>query len=237
LTLGAGPAVSLTGRDLGDIRIDSASPFNAIRLRNLGPTPLAWNSVSSGGVSFSPDVTGNPAGPRSVITAPSVGMFLVSGYMSADLLLSNAAAPRTLGTLLATTAIADSNIHSAGNIGAIFSRSFSGDRIFAGVAADVDAAPVSAGDFANTAVRIASLRVIPGGSFSSTTVAAPNLGAIILGRVTTASSTGPFGVFTDQVMLVSGVDDSRRRIRIVRTTTSAAPGDQFRSGDFVIRLV
>ena len=150
---------------VSDTRLQSASAIRALKV-------LSWADT---------DATADG------VTAPSILSLMSAGDFGADVTVD------ALGRMSVRGALTGSDVRSAGNIASVQTGSTSNSRIFAGVRGEVTDLPDGTDDFANPAATIGRLTLGPRGTFGNSLIAAPTVGRVVLGTVTTANGGRPFG--------------------------------------------
>jgi hypothetical protein len=242
--------VSMKGPGSGRVRFLSDRPADAVGITLDGTTAGTALTIKAAGAG-TPTGTVVVNGPIKSISAKSAdltGDLAVAGVLG-SLRVRNAGAGHTVSAtgVGAITAVAwDANVSAdvigrlkavtlggdllAGStIGTVAARSISGSRIHAGVRPGITGdLPALAADFANPG---ATIRAVVTQRFAASFLAAPTIGRVSLGAVTSGGAGG------DRIQSASG----RAAMRPFRFKNVDAPGELFRdegSGDlFVIRLV
>jgi cyclophilin family peptidyl-prolyl cis-trans isomerase len=145
----------------------------------------------------------------------------------------------TLGKLTSKTTIANSVVHSAGNVGTVAASTIMGSTIFAGVAAlpGGQNLPAAAGDFAAPA----SITAVRSKAFSASDIAAQTLGRLTLGTVTPANAGTAFGVAGHTIQALTATSAGKTlRLKNVASqadVTAALTASGFAPGDFLVRII
>ena len=145
----------------------------------------------------------------------------------------------TLGKLTSRSTLANSVVHSAGNVGPVAASTIMGSTIFAGVAdlPEGQSLPAAAGDFAAPAT-ITSVR---SKAFSNSDIAAQTLGRLTLGTVTTANAGTAFGVAAHTITALTAASGGKTlRLKNVASqadVTAALTASGFAPGDFLVRII
>ena len=207
ISLGPGAPVSIAADRFSDVSINAAGPIKSLKLTDWLDTDAA------------PDT----------ITTPSLASLSTRGDFAAGMNVGS------LGKASVGGALVGSDIRAAGSIASITAGSVRDSRIFAGVRPDVAGLPASAGDFANGSAQIKALSVKgrSPAALVNTHIAAPNVGKVTLGGVTTANNGAPFGI-------------AAGRLDSLRATTPAGPltlsrlddpAESILAEDFHVRVV
>lgn len=208
ISIGAGPALSMTLDLATNVSLTSASSIKSIKLNH-------WSSGD-----LVPDV----------ITAPSVKSVIVKGDLAVSIIAES------IGKIVASGSIIGAEIRSASSIGSITAHSITGSAVFAGVRSDLAGIPVADTDFVNPAASIGSLTLksTDTSAFGNTGVAAPSLGKLVIGAV--ASFNG--GLFEQGVAarLIGSITGSTNLLGTFQFNGFTAAGDHVREDDFVIRV-
>lgn len=140
----------------------------------------------------------------------------------------------SFGAVSVAGAISRSSVHAADGIGTLQAGSLVDSRVGVGLGPAAAALPHSLGEFANPAARLGKLQVRSKvqWAFGGSTVAAPVIGQLVLGRV--APSVGTFGVAADSVALLRATTPDGGRLIRARLDD---PADAFAMADFVVRLL
>jgi hypothetical protein len=242
--------VSMKGPGGGRVRFQADRPADAVGITLDGTTAGTALTIKAAGAGTPTGtiVVNGPIKSISGKTADLTGDLAVAGVLG-SLRVRNAGAGHAVSAtgVGAITAVAwDADVSAdvigrlkavtlggdllAGStIGTVAARSISGSRIYAGVRPNITGdLPALAADFANPGAMI---RAVVTQKFAASFLAAPTIGRVSLGAVTSGGAGG------DRIQLASG----RAVMQPFRFRNVDAPGELFRdegSGDlFVIRVI
>jgi hypothetical protein len=238
----AGKALDLAGGmtvsgSLGKLQFDDASGGHPITVGSGGSTTITFDQAADLSVVSAAPIKSLKAGrwldgdaTPDRLAAPSVAKLTVKGDFSADLDVGSIKSLTVGGTM------AGSSIRAERDIGSVKARAIRDSRVYAGVRDDVDALPDAADDFADPSAAIKSVSVTgkSSGAFGNTLIAAPAIGKLSLGPVSTDNGGTTFGVAADAVSTLTGRAGGRGRLKLKGLSE---PGDSIVEGDFLIRLL
>jgi cyclophilin family peptidyl-prolyl cis-trans isomerase len=230
----------------------------ALRSLNAHNTDLAGNTTINGGVGSVNILSGSSGTLSSTaighmivknafaenVSASSIGTFTAGsitggtwnvsgnvGSVTAGSISNWTANVGTLGKLTTKSTLANSVVHSAGNVGTVAASTIMGSTIMAGVVG----VPVGTVPPAVTGGSAATLSTVHTKAFSNSNIAAETLGRLTLGTVTTANAGTTFGVTGHTIQALTATS-AGKTLRLKNVTTAAevaaaltasgfAPGD------------
>ncbi len=170
----------------------------------------------------------NTDGTPDDLAAPSLGALSVGGDFEARLRVG------TLGKVSIRGTLRNSEIRSAGSIGAFTAAASAASKIFAGARSDLDVLPGSTSDFSDLSAQIKSIsfKSKAAGAFSNTLIAAPTIGKVSLGAVQTSNGGTPFGVSGHFIKSFSANANGS-----LKQANLSDPSASLQVEDFFVRLV
>lgn len=183
ITLGSGAPVSFALGNVTDSSISSVAAIKAMKINQ-------WTDTTSDARS-------------DAIAAPAVVNLSARGDFAASL---------NVGTLgkLAVGSLSGSDIRASGSIAGITAGSLANSRLFAGVRNDLNSLPTQSSDFADLSATIRSIAVKGRAlsAVSNTLLAAPIIGKLNLGGITTDNGGTRFGIAAMRIDAVSALTSS-----------------------------
>jgi hypothetical protein len=203
IMVGGGGVLSVVLGSVSNESLASASPIKTLRVGSWADTDAT------------PDT----------ITAPSIAALASLGDFGSDVTTDS------LGKVTVGGALVGAIIRSNGAIASLKAGSSSGSTVFAGVRGDLAALPAATSDFANAAASIGKLSIGgKAGAFANTLIAAPSIGKVVLGAVTTGNGGNVFGVAADSLQgILTG-----NGLRLANLTD---PSSSTADGDFAVRIL
>lgn len=223
LTLGSRTELEVTAGLGGRVRVSGNMgrlTANTVTNADVLITGTAGNLTVRGGLG------------GSTLRAAKWGNVTVAGAMNTSAI----AASTTLGNVLIAGAMNASTLVGGTGIGAVTVASAAGSRVIAGLSPDTTL-PTTLGTtrpaFTSTRASLRSFAVAAGGTFSSTLIIAPTVGASTLGTVVSANNGSAFGVLGTSITGVRGTTSTGADLRRGRLRAPFA----FTEGDFALRSV
>jgi hypothetical protein len=207
---------------LGGNTLSIGAPATGLGTLNAIFSGTVTDATLTSGMPFAALRVGNAA--DFTLTAPSAVNIIATGSFSGDVSLAG-----SLGALHVARTLSGSSIDVGGNIGIVSAQVVANSSIFAGVDSNVTTLPTSATAFENGSSTIGQIAVRR--AFSSTLIAAPIIGNVSLGTVTTLNGGVAFGVAGTSIRSVRGRGDV-----LINQTQAKLVTSPFGDADLVIRL-
>jgi len=210
------------GASSGDISSTNLQFGRVIDLSIASALPIRLLKLSSDN-----DSDGVP----NLINAPAINSITTTGDFASDISLSG-----SLGFMNVGGALKFSHIRVGQNIGSITAKTFLGSTIFAGVLNSISGLPNNQNNFSNTSSTISRVVVRSKGlnAFSSTNIAAPNLGSLSLGVINTHNNGVKFGVAAELLASIRGNTNGTHTFAL---SNLAGAGSGFTQDDFVLSML